>query len=467
MSSAELNEHSYSADGSAERDMRNGGHRQWFIPALQDFLVEANRVNDARDDAQDARDDAQNYAAALKGMSNTSLTVATGNTSLTASTGKQWAVGQHLYIARDGVPTTYLAGQVMSYNPANGALQMDVQAVGGSGTYANWVITIGGAQGPSGTINSLAQATKTGAYTAVSGDKGKLFRLDGTFTLAFQSTATLGNGWWAWLLNIGSGVITLDPNASQLIDGLMSYVMYPGEARLVWCTGTELQTQVVAPFRHTYIASGTFIDPPGYRQIEMRGWGAGGSGGKAAVGVSNAAGGGGGGCMDHQYTPSAGTSRSITIGAGGAGVSSGAGNAGGATEFGSLFSWPGGSGGAIVAGAAFAAGGDAMQGGLIGAYNRGPSGGSGRTVWGGGSSSSGGNAVANSVYGGGAGGGILASNGITSANGNSVYGGNGGAANDATSGAPGTAPGGGGGATRTGASTGAGARGELQIWGVC
>lgn len=469
MASVTLDGNEYSADGSAPRDMLNGGHRTWFIPALADMLTEAQVAVTARQASEAARDLALIYASALSGTSSSSITVATGGLSITASAGKQWQVGQHLYVARTAAPTTWLAARVVSYNAGTGALSLDVVAVNGSGTYTDWQISIGGAQGPSGTINSLAQTTKTANYTAVSGDKGNLFRLDGTFTLAFTSAATLGNGWWAWLANVGSGVVTLDPSSTQQIDGLTTYPMYPGEARLVWCTGSALQTIVVRPFRHSFTASGTFTEPPGYSLLALRGWGAGGSGARSGS-ATNVTGGGGGGCFDHQLVPTPGAVRTVTIGAGGAAVTGAAdGNDGGDTSYGSLFTWLGGRGGVTGTtqlGANAIAAGTAGEFPIAGAYRGAVGATNGVSIYGGGGSSTSALYGKSSVYGGGGGGaGSSNANGRTA--GTSVYAGSGGDGGDATNGVDGAAPSGGGGGTRTGTSSGAGARGQLEIWGVC
>lgn len=480
-----LNGHDYGADGTHTRDMTNGGHRTWWEPMLDDLMVEVGNAATSASDAAASAVDASTYAAALSGTSSTSTTIGTGSKSFTASTAKQWQVGQYVYVARSAAPTTYMAGQVTAYNSGTGALTVDVSATNGSGTYTDWVITIGGAKGTTGSINSLTESSKSTTYTLASGDLGTVMRLTSTWTLAFTAAATLGSGWWCYLSNEGTGDITLDPNASEQIDGLTSFVMYPGEVRKVWCDGSAFRSIVLRSFRKRFTASGTFTKPPGYSAFGGFAWGAGGGGGKS--GSTNTTGGGGGGaCLPFYLLSSAvGTTETVTIGTGGPGTSSaGNGTAGGNTTLGSLVTsygggagagngaanrYGGGGGGALSAGsvgtAAAASGGDPNGSTTVGVskdFGGGPS--QERSVYGGGGGGDGNTAAGRSIYGGGGGAGGGSAPGAA---GTSTFGGAGGAGSNAGNGAAGTQPGGGGGGTRTGTTSGAGADGAIEIWGVC
>lgn len=332
-------------------------------------------------------------------------------------------------------------------------------------------------------------------------DSGYLVDITGgTFTQTFTPSATLGSGWFVYLRNSGTGDITLNPYSTELIDGLTSYVMYPGECRLIQCTGSAFTSVVISPFTKTFLVTGTFTTPPGYRQFNGLLWGGGGSGGKGGAGYSTG-GGGGGSCVPFMLTSSAiGLSQTVTIAAGGVAVSAnGNGNAGGDSTIGSLVTAYGGGGGGGAAAASYGGGtgagiyaagaaGSTVATNVLGgspyswvettgtpiqAINQTYGGGGsisgrgGSSVYGGGGGKSEevSSTYGNSLYGGGGGGGITSGNSLN-ARGTSVFGGSGGAAGVAVNGTDGTQPSGGGGATHTGTNSGAGGAGQCTIWGV-
>lgn len=175
-------------------------------------------------------------------------------------------------------------------------------------------------------------------------DRGKLIHITSAFTQTFAPCASLGSGWWCIIYSSSSNASLLNPDASELIDGLTQYYMYSGEARLIMCNGSALHSVVLKPFYQRFTSSATFVTPPGYKAIGGILWGGGESGQRTNSLELASKGGGGGGCSQFVLPVSViGASQTLTIGAGGTAVSGVAnGNPGGNTTFGSLATGYGG-----------------------------------------------------------------------------------------------------------------------------
>jgi hypothetical protein len=322
--------------------------------------------------------------------------------------------------------------------------------------------------------NAVMRSARSANTILAGADSGAFFDCSGTWTQTFTAAATLGNGWFCRIRNSGAGDITLDPNGSETIDYLTSYIMYPGECRTVMCDGTAFYSIIEQPFYKVFTASsGTgFVRPPGYWQFAGMAWGGGGGGYKDTAFPS---GGGGSGCTPFTIPSSAlSATNPIVIGAGGIGPSaSGPGGDGGVTTFGPVTGFNGGgsvyqnggAGGGILSGGSGNNPGNPWHGsGGSRPHFGGGQNGMESVYGGGGGGAYAGQAGGASLYGGGGGGGGKYTPYL---GGVSVFGGAGGPSNSSTSGGDGIAPGGGGGATETGTKAGNGARGELRIWGVC
>jgi hypothetical protein len=119
--------------------------------------------------------------------------------------------------------TTPATGEVLSYN---GSAWVNATASGGSS--------------PTLTIDN-----KTAAYTVVDGDLGKIINCtSGTFTVSLTAAATLGAGFNVTVWNTSttsSHVITIDPNGSELVDGVATLLLSRGEGLQLVCDGANWQ----------------------------------------------------------------------------------------------------------------------------------------------------------------------------------------------------------------------------------
>lgn len=80
---------------------------------------------------------------------------------------------------------------------------------------------------------------RTSNIEFVAEDNGKIFEYtSGTFSQTFDAAATLKEGWSVSLKNSGTGVITLDPDSSELINGAATVTLYQGDIAVVICSGT-------------------------------------------------------------------------------------------------------------------------------------------------------------------------------------------------------------------------------------
>jgi hypothetical protein len=71
---------------------------------------------------------------------------------------------------------------------------------------------------------------------------GQVINCTSTFTQTLTAAATLGDGFYFTMRNNGSGVITIDPNGAETIDGATTINLQPGESCVVWCNGSAFIT---------------------------------------------------------------------------------------------------------------------------------------------------------------------------------------------------------------------------------
>lgn len=74
------------------------------------------------------------------------------------------------------------------------------------------------------------------------GDFGRTFNCTSTFTQTITAAATLGDGFIFGIRNNGTGIISVDPNSSETIDGATTLDLAPGYSCLVMCNGSAFIT---------------------------------------------------------------------------------------------------------------------------------------------------------------------------------------------------------------------------------
>lgn len=101
-------------------------------------------------------------------------------------------------------------------------------------------ITIAAASG--GGSSTLTIDAITGTYTVIAGDLGKVINCtSGTFTVSLTAAATLGIGFNCWVWNTGTGVITINPSGTEIVDGVdptTKFTLSQGTGIRLICNGT-------------------------------------------------------------------------------------------------------------------------------------------------------------------------------------------------------------------------------------
>ncbi len=85
-------------------------------------------------------------------------------------------------------------------------------------------------------VNNLVGSTVTVDH------RGVLMTCVGPLTVPLQAAATLGEGWFCYFRNTGSGLVTLDPNGSETINGVTTFLLSAGASVLLICTGSGFYT---------------------------------------------------------------------------------------------------------------------------------------------------------------------------------------------------------------------------------
>ena len=157
----------------------------------------------------------------------TSFTVvgSTGTVICTVAIGTLWQVYMTSNSTAAGVWSSYQFGATTSTANAG--------ALAGAGLKA---ITT--------TLNqAISVLTLNSAYTLGNGERAKFVNWTGASgTISITAAATLGADWFFYIRNSGSSNITLDPNASELIDGGTTLVIPPSDSCMVISDGVGFYT---------------------------------------------------------------------------------------------------------------------------------------------------------------------------------------------------------------------------------
>lgn len=183
-------------------------------------------------------------AAALIGTSTTSLAIAVASKTFTTQSGKAFNVGRWVLCTSDADPTNYMHGQITSYSGTT--LIVNVTNIGGSGTLADWTITISGTRGAVGA---------TGAPGAGTGDMLGANNLSDVASAATSRTnlgVAIGSNVQAYSLRLDNVAALADTSGTIEKTGANTYGVYT-----VTAAGKALLDDAAASDQRTTLGLGT------------------------------------------------------------------------------------------------------------------------------------------------------------------------------------------------------------------
>ena len=90
---------------------------------------------------------------------------------------------------------------------------------------------------------SMAITSFNNTYAAGTSDRAQMFVWTGAVgTMTLDAAATLGDNWFIYLRNSGTGAITVAPDGSPTIDGAATLAFQPGESATIATDGTNFYT---------------------------------------------------------------------------------------------------------------------------------------------------------------------------------------------------------------------------------
>jgi hypothetical protein len=144
-----LNGHTYSDgpddEGTGIRYLDNGGHWDNLLPMFADVVVVAGYVATI----------GSQLAGMATGTSSTGLAIAIASKSFTTQAGiAGFVVGNYVRVQSRANPANFMYGKITSYSDTT--LTIDVEIIGGSGTFDDWDIWLSGMRGAMGTADTTA-----------------------------------------------------------------------------------------------------------------------------------------------------------------------------------------------------------------------------------------------------------------------------------------------------------------------
>ena len=185
-----------------------------------------------------------------------------------------WAVSTFVYAEKDGDPTVWLHGNLVSFDRVGGLLVIDVSDYSGSGSHAGWVFYVSGRRGAVGAEGAPGLTFRGGYSSVTSYAKNDVVRYDRSAWVARVSTTgnappllpSASNAYWELLVERGSdGQETgaFETKYSETVTGSAKTTFTiaggysPGASKLVFLNGALLDETAYTAANGTTVVLGS------------------------------------------------------------------------------------------------------------------------------------------------------------------------------------------------------------------
>lgn len=160
-----------------------------------------------------------------RGANTVTVRNATGTQVVTIAAGELWQV----YLANN----TTAAGTWRSLQYGAATSEVNASSLAGTGIVAVGTLL----------SQSVPVTTFNANYTAGVNDRAKMYNWTGAGgTLTLPDAATVGDNWFMYLRNSGSGAVSADPPGLITINGAASLSFQPGDSAIIASDGTNFYT---------------------------------------------------------------------------------------------------------------------------------------------------------------------------------------------------------------------------------
>lgn len=229
----------------------------WVLPSQHNppMLDFASGLSNAMTrDGRGAATDVQNFAGYRAKRFGNDIPVTTSGTAsaYTATSGESLTDGAYdgvTVVIRphiDNLISPTLAVDAMTARPVvrQDGSAMDPGGLKAGGTYsltyradeAKWYANVGVKEA------GIRRSARTSDTPLTGADAGTMIDATGSWTQTIAAAATLGELWFCYFRNSGTGIITIDPAGSETIDGRGTVRLYSGESVLIKGDGTSFYT---------------------------------------------------------------------------------------------------------------------------------------------------------------------------------------------------------------------------------